>query len=87
MRLQDEPDLGGKRSTATVAGLVDGAQYVAAGIIALTLGELLDRFTYEIWPLAALPFAVLGALLLATQRWRRALPASVRQGGRPRLEV
>lgn len=64
-------DLGGKRATATVAGLVDGAQYVAAGIIALTLGELLDRFTYEIWPLTALPFAVLGALLLATQRWRR----------------
>jgi OPA family glycerol-3-phosphate transporter-like MFS transporter len=62
-------DLGGKRAVATASGLVDGAQYLAAGIIGLTLGELLDRFDYDVWPLAALPFAVLGAILLTTM-WR-----------------
>jgi OPA family glycerol-3-phosphate transporter-like MFS transporter len=62
-------DLGGRRAVATASGLVDGAQYLAAGVIGLTLGELLDRFDYDVWPLAALPFAVLGALLLATM-WR-----------------
>jgi OPA family glycerol-3-phosphate transporter-like MFS transporter len=63
-------DLGGKTTVATAAGLVDGAQYLAAGVIALTLGELLDRFDYDVWPLAALPFAVIGAILLTTI-WRR----------------
>ena len=62
-------DLGGTKAVATAAGLVDGAQYLAAGVIALTLGALLDRWDYDVWPLAALPFAIIGALLLTTI-WR-----------------
>jgi len=38
-------------------------------VIALTLGALLDRWDYDVWPLAALPFAIIGALLLTTI-WR-----------------
>jgi OPA family glycerol-3-phosphate transporter-like MFS transporter len=69
-------DFGGKRAVATAAGLFDGAQYLAGAIISYALGPLLDAFKvkgtpgaeYAVWPLAPLPFALLGALLIA-QLW------------------
>jgi OPA family glycerol-3-phosphate transporter-like MFS transporter len=69
-------DFGGKKAVATAAGLFDGAQYLAGAIINKALGPLLDYFKdakhpgaeYDVWPLAPLPFALLGALLVA-QLW------------------
>jgi MFS transporter, OPA family, glycerol-3-phosphate transporter len=66
-------DFGGKKAVATAAGLFDGAQYLAGAIITRSLGPLLDAYKdpkvpgaeYDVWPLAPLPFAILGAILIA----------------------
>jgi OPA family glycerol-3-phosphate transporter-like MFS transporter len=66
-------DFGGRKAVATAAGLFDGAQYLAGAIITRSLGPLLDAYKdpkvpgaeYDVWPLAPLPFAILGAILIA----------------------
>ena len=66
-------DFGGKKAVATAAGLFDGAQYLAGAIVARGLGTLLDAYKdpkspgaeYDVWPLAPLPFAIIGAILIA----------------------
>jgi len=66
-------DFGGKKAVATAAGLFDGAQYLAASLVGYGMGALLDHFKdaahpgaeYDWWPLAPLPFAVIGALLIS----------------------
>lgn len=66
-------DFGGKKAVATAAGLFDGAQYLAGALVTYGLGRLLDAYKdprvpgaeFDVWPLAPLPFAVLGALLIA----------------------
>jgi hypothetical protein len=69
-------DFGGKKAVATAAGLFDGAQYLAASIVGWGMGLALDAFKekalpgaeYAVWPLLPLPFAILGAILIA-QLW------------------
>ena len=69
-------DFGGKKAAATAAGLFDGAQYLAASIVGYGMGALLDSVKdkahvgveFAVWPLAPLPFAILGAILIA-QLW------------------
>ena len=66
-------DFGGKKAVATAAGLFDGAQYLAGAIITRSLGSILDAYKdpkvpgaeYDVWPLAPLPFAIIGAILIA----------------------
>jgi hypothetical protein len=66
-------DFGGKKAVATAAGLFDGAQYLAASLVGSGMGALLDAYTdpktpgaqYDVWPLAPIPFAIIGALLIA----------------------
>ncbi|MGZ3408123.1 MAG: MFS transporter, partial [Polyangia bacterium] len=66
-------DFGGKKAVATAAGLFDGAQYLAGAIITRSLGPLLDAYKdpkvpgaeYDVWPLAPLPFAIIGAIVIA----------------------
>jgi OPA family glycerol-3-phosphate transporter-like MFS transporter len=66
-------DFGGKKAVATAAGLFDGAQYLAGAIVTYGLGRLLDAYKdakipgveFDVWPLAPIPFAILGALLIA----------------------
>jgi hypothetical protein len=66
-------DFGGKKAVATAAGLFDGAQYLAGAIVTYELGRLLDAYKdaklpgveFDVWPLAPLPFTVIGALLIA----------------------
>ncbi len=66
-------DFGGKKAVATAAGLFDGAQYLAGAIVTYGLGRILDSYKnpklpgseFEMWPLAPLPFAILGAILIA----------------------
>jgi sugar phosphate permease len=57
-------DFGGKKAVATAAGLFDGAQYLAGAIVAQVLGRLLDKFGWDAWTLTAIPFAIIGALLM-----------------------
>jgi OPA family glycerol-3-phosphate transporter-like MFS transporter len=66
-------DFGGKKAVATAAGLFDGAQYLAASIVGYGMGKLLDHYMragapgveYEKWPLAPIPFAIIGAFLIS----------------------
>lgn len=58
-------DFGGKKAAATAAGLFDGVQYVAGGVIGVTLGHLIDVHGWSIWPFAPIPFAIAGALVMA----------------------
>ncbi len=63
-------DFGGKKAVATAAGLFDGAQYLAGTLVGYGMGTLLDHYKnggaeYEVWPLAPLPFAILGAILIS----------------------
>jgi hypothetical protein len=66
-------DFGGKKAVATAAGLFDGAQYLAGALVGRWMGQLLDAYKvakapgveFDVWPLAPLPFAVIGAILIA----------------------
>lgn len=59
-------DFGGKKAVATAAGLFDGAQYVAGAIVAKTLGGVIDKFGWSAWSVTQIPFALVGAALIAT---------------------
>jgi MFS transporter, OPA family, glycerol-3-phosphate transporter len=60
-------DFGGKKAAATAAGLFDGMQYlVAAPFTGVGLGWVLDRFGWGAWAWAPIPFALIGAALIAT---------------------
>jgi OPA family glycerol-3-phosphate transporter-like MFS transporter len=62
-------DFGGKKAAATAAGLFDGIQYLAsAPFVGFGMGRLLDRFGWSAWQWAPIPFAILGALVVA-QIW------------------
>src|SRR5207253_6367071 len=58
---------------ATAAGLFDGAQYLAGALVGHWMGVLIDAYKvakqpgveYDVWPLAPLPFAIIGAILIA----------------------
>ncbi len=58
-------DFGGKKAAATAAGLFDGAQYVAGAIVAKTVGWVIDKWGWSAWGVTQIPFALLGALLIA----------------------
>ena len=59
-------DFGGKKAAATAAGLLDGVQYIGSGVVAYTVGWLLDKYHWVIWPYAVIPFSIIGALLMLT---------------------
>jgi OPA family glycerol-3-phosphate transporter-like MFS transporter len=75
-------DLGGKKGTASVAGVLDGAQYfVAAPFTGLLVGYIVSNPTYKIfgysiplgwetWKLWPIPFALVG-LLVMIPVWNR----------------
>jgi sugar phosphate permease len=74
-------DFGGKKAVATAAGLFDGAQYVAGAIVAQTLGRVIDAWGWSAWGITQVPFALVGAALIATL-WN-ARPGSNPHGGGP----
>jgi OPA family glycerol-3-phosphate transporter-like MFS transporter len=58
-------DFGGKKAAATAAGLFDGVQYIAGAIVGVSLGSLLDKQGWGVWPFAPIPFALAGAAIMA----------------------
>ncbi|PSM31952.1 MFS transporter [Haliangium sp. UPWRP_2] len=64
-------DFGGRKAVATAAGLFDGAQYLAGAVVSNVVGQLLlhnqnaNGDQYRLWPLAPLPFALIGILLMS----------------------
>jgi OPA family glycerol-3-phosphate transporter-like MFS transporter len=59
-------DFGGTKAAATVAGLLDGVQYVASGLTGVVLGALLDKWGWGAWTLMIMPFSAIGGALMLT---------------------
>ncbi|MGH9421878.1 MAG: hypothetical protein ACRD3J_18020, partial [Thermoanaerobaculia bacterium] len=57
-------DFGGTRAASTVAGTLDGVQYLASGLTGFLLGHFLDKFGWDVWTLLIIPFSLIGALLM-----------------------
>ena len=57
-------DFGGAKGAATVAGMLDGVQYLASGLTGFLLGRVLDRFGWGAWTTMIMPFSLVGALLM-----------------------
>jgi OPA family glycerol-3-phosphate transporter-like MFS transporter len=84
-------DFGGRKAAASAAGMLDGIQYVAAGLTGFGLGWILKTYGWDgtpytegyhpqnakVWVFSIIPFAILGALMM-TRIWN-AKPA--RGGG------
>lgn len=69
-------DFGGRKATATCAGIVDGFAYLGSGIQSVSLGYLTSK-NWLWWPVFLLPFALLGGGI-ALFLWK-ALPAATRK--------
>lgn len=59
-------DFGGKKAAATAAGLLDGVQYLGAGLTGFGLGKILDTYHWKVWTYSLVPFSVVGALIMLT---------------------
>jgi OPA family glycerol-3-phosphate transporter-like MFS transporter len=70
-------DFGGRRATATSAGIVDGFAYLGSGLQSVSLGFLITRAGWQWWPVFLLPFAMVG-LVLAIKIWNQ-LPEATRR--------
>lgn len=57
-------DFGGTKAASTVAGLLDGIQYVASGLTGFLLGGFLDKYGWGIWVYSIIPFSLIGAILM-----------------------
>jgi len=58
-------DFGGRKAAATAAGLFDGMQYLAAAFVGPGMGYLLDNWGWDAWQWAPIPFALIGAVIMA----------------------
>ncbi len=61
-------DFGGSKGAATVAGMLDGVQYLASGLTGFLLGHYLDKWGWGAWTWMIMPFSLIGALLM-TRLW------------------
>ena len=59
-------DFGGKKATATAAGLFDGMQYLTAFLVGPGVPLITKKWGWEAWHWAPIPFALIGAALMAT---------------------
>jgi OPA family glycerol-3-phosphate transporter-like MFS transporter len=57
-------DFGGTKAASTVAGMLDGVQYLASGLTGFLLGHYLDKLGWGAWTWMIIPFSVIGALLM-----------------------
>lgn len=60
-------DFGGKKAAASAAGMFDGMQYLAGAIVGVGVANILDHHGgWATWHWAPIPFALIGAVLMAT---------------------
>ncbi|MGA2384713.1 MAG: MFS transporter [Gemmatimonadales bacterium] len=57
-------DFGGSKGAATVAGMLDGVQYLASGLTGFLLGHFLDKWGWGVWTWMLMPFSLVGAILM-----------------------
>ncbi|HZI31369.1 MAG TPA: MFS transporter, partial [Candidatus Binatia bacterium] len=70
-------DFGGRKATATCAGVVDGFAYLGSGLQSIGLGYLVTRAGWQWWPVFLIPFAIVG-LVVAVKIWHD-LPHATRK--------
>lgn len=70
-------DFGGRKATATCAGVVDGFAYIGSGLQSLCLGYITTHYGWSLWPYFLVPFAIVG-LVVAIKIWK-ALPPATRK--------
>jgi len=70
-------DFGGRKATATCAGVVDGFAYIGSSLQSFSLGFIITLGGWQWWPVYIIPFAVIG-LLLALKIWY-ALPSATKK--------
>jgi OPA family glycerol-3-phosphate transporter-like MFS transporter len=58
-------DFGGRKAAATAAGMFDGMQYLASSMVGIGMGWVLDNWGWAAWPWVPIPFACIGAVLIA----------------------
>ncbi|MBN2497656.1 MAG: MFS transporter [Deltaproteobacteria bacterium] len=58
-------DFGGRKAAATAAGLFDGMQYLAGAFTGMAVGWITTEYDWQVWKLWPIPFAVVGALVMA----------------------
>jgi len=61
-------DFGGTKAASTVAGILDGVQYLASGLTGFLLGHFLDKLGWGAWTYMIMPFSLIGAFLM-TRLW------------------
>ncbi|MDD5629805.1 MAG: MFS transporter [Elusimicrobia bacterium] len=76
-------DFGGTKAASTVAGLLDGVQYLASGLTGFLLGHFLDKYGWGAWTWMIVPFSLIGAVLM-TRLWHE---TPLRKGGEPHAEM
>ncbi|NOZ00337.1 MAG: MFS transporter [Deltaproteobacteria bacterium] len=59
-------DFGGRKAAATAAGLFDGVQYLAGAFVGMAVGWITQDFGWQAWKLWPVPFALIGAAVMAT---------------------
>ena len=59
-------DFGGRKAAATAAGLFDGMQYLTGFVVGPGVPLVVSRWGWEAWHWAPVPFALIGAALVAT---------------------
>lgn len=69
-------DFGGRKMTATAAGITDGFVYLGSGIQSLSLGFLVSK-DWSYWPAFLFPFSLMGVMF--SMRMWHALPEATRK--------
>lgn len=59
-------DFGGRKGAATAAGLIDGMQYLAGAVTGTAVGWITSQWGWQAWKLWPVPFALIGAAVMAT---------------------
>ncbi|HEX4342182.1 MAG TPA: MFS transporter [Verrucomicrobiae bacterium] len=70
-------DFGGRKATATCAGIVDGFAYLGSALQSVCLGFIVTRGGWQWWPIFLIPFAIAG-LWVAIKLWY-ALPVATQK--------
>ncbi len=70
-------DFGGRKATATCAGVVDAFAYLGSGLQSIGLGYIVTRAGWRWWPVFLIPFAIIG-LVVAVKIWHD-LPHATRK--------
>jgi OPA family glycerol-3-phosphate transporter-like MFS transporter len=58
-------DFGGRKAAGTAVGLIDGMQYLAGAFVGLAVGYITSNLGWQAWKIWPIPFAIIGALVMA----------------------